>query len=56
MKKEIVETFRAELKQFDEATRMFYTGQMLRQKYKGISGSFGAMQSGMKNMACCVYA
>lgn len=42
MKKEIVEAFREELKQFDEATRMFYTGQMLRQKYKGISGSFGS--------------
>lgn len=42
MKKEIIDTFRAELKQFDEATRKFYTGQMPRQEYKGISGSFGS--------------
>lgn len=42
MKKEIIEAFRADLEQFDEATRQFYTGQMPRQTYKGISGGFGS--------------
>lgn len=42
MKKELIEVFRKDLKQFDEATRDFYTGQMSKQEYKGISGAFGS--------------
>lgn len=42
MKKELIEVFRTELRQFDAATRKFYTGQMTRQEYKGISGAFGS--------------
>ncbi len=42
MKQEIIESFRADLKQFDEATRQFYTGEMTRSIYKSISGGFGS--------------
>lgn len=42
MEQKIMEAFRAELKQFDEATRQFYTGEMTRPVYKGISGGFGS--------------
>ena len=39
---EYMNKFRADLAQFDEATREFYTGNMSKQDYKGISGGFGS--------------
>ena len=44
--------FRADLKGFDEATRDFYTGNMSKQEYKGISGGFGSYseKGGQKGM------
>lgn len=42
MKQEIIQAFRDDLKKFDEATRLYYTGEMERKEYKGISGGFGS--------------
>ena len=40
--KDYMNAFREDLAQFDEATRAFYTGEMSKQDYKGISGGFGS--------------
>ena len=37
-----MQAFRDDLKKFDEATRLYYTGEMERKEYKGISGGFGS--------------
>lgn len=42
MRQEIMQAFRDDLKKFDEATRLYYTGEMERKEYKGISGGFGS--------------
>ena len=42
MKQELIQRFRDDLAQFDEATRKYYAGEMSRQEYKGISGGFGS--------------
>lgn len=40
---DMMAAFRADLAGFDEATRDFYTGNMSKQEYKGISGGFAAI-------------
>ena len=49
---DMMAAFRADLKGFDEATRDFYTGNMSKQEYKGISGGFGSYseKGGQKGM------
>ena len=42
MRQEIMQAFRDDLKKCDEATRLYYTGEMERKEYKGISGGFGS--------------
>lgn len=42
MKQEIIDRFRADLEQFNEATRRYYAGELDRASYKGISGGFGS--------------
>lgn len=52
MTQQTLQAFRKDLEQFDEATRLFYTGQMSKQDYKGISGGFGSYseRGGQKGM------
>ncbi len=49
---DMMAAFRADLAGFDEATRDFYTGNMSKQEYKGISGGFGSYseKGGQKGM------
>ena len=42
MKQEIIQRFRDDLEQFNDATRKYYAGEIDRNTYKGISGGFGS--------------
>ena len=42
MKQEIIQRFRDDLEQFNDATRKYYAGEIDRKTYKGISGGFGS--------------
>lgn len=42
MTQKTLQAFHDDLRDFDEATRLFYTGEMSKQDYKGISGGFGS--------------